>query len=161
MQDVPETATINKEEIFGPVVTIQTFKTEEEAIELANDSDYGLSSHVYTLNINRALRVTNGLEAGSTFVRHTQMYSVVALRLTLPTSADQPGGCSGLPRLVRRRQTVGLWQGHGRVRPREVCRPLTTERFGILTSPQLYRRQGCTRQHRRPGVECRHRHEDR
>jgi aldehyde dehydrogenase (NAD+) len=52
------------EEIFGPVLSMQTFKTEEEAIELANDSTYGLSSIVYTKDITRALRVSSALETG-------------------------------------------------------------------------------------------------
>jgi aldehyde dehydrogenase (NAD+) len=60
---------IVQEEIFGPVAVIVKFKTEEEVIQLANDTVYGLSSNVFTQNINRALRVAHALEAGSTYVR--------------------------------------------------------------------------------------------
>ncbi|KUL81642.1 hypothetical protein ZTR_09382 [Talaromyces verruculosus] len=54
-----------REEIFGPVLVIQTFKTEEEVIELANDTEYGLSAAIYTDNISRALRVASKIESGS------------------------------------------------------------------------------------------------
>ncbi|KAK7705728.1 hypothetical protein SLS57_009927 [Botryosphaeria dothidea] len=59
---------IVREEIFGPVLTIQTFKTEEEAIELANGSVYGLAANIYTNDLNRALRVSSKLESGGVSV---------------------------------------------------------------------------------------------
>ncbi|KAH6691199.1 aldehyde dehydrogenase [Leptodontidium sp. MPI-SDFR-AT-0119] len=52
------------EEIFGPVLTVKTFRTEEEAISLANDTEYGLASCIYTSDITRALRVSSKLQAG-------------------------------------------------------------------------------------------------
>jgi aldehyde dehydrogenase (NAD+) len=54
-----------KEEIFGPVVNINVFKTEKEAIAKAVDSEYGLYSAVYSKNIDRALRVAKAMEAGA------------------------------------------------------------------------------------------------
>ncbi|EEY23066.1 aldehyde dehydrogenase [Verticillium alfalfae VaMs.102] len=57
-----------KEEIFGPVLTVKTFKTEEEAIELANDTVYGLASCLYTSDLSRALRVSSALESGGVSV---------------------------------------------------------------------------------------------
>ncbi|KAL4908431.1 hypothetical protein BDW74DRAFT_175113 [Aspergillus multicolor] len=59
---------IVKEEIFGPVMVVQEFKTEEEAIRLANGSVYGLAASVYTSNIDRALRVSSALECGGVAV---------------------------------------------------------------------------------------------
>ena len=59
---------IRREEIFGPVVTVVKFKDEEEAIALANDSKYGLSSVIFSENVNRVLRVTKRLEAGNVYV---------------------------------------------------------------------------------------------
>ncbi|KAL2062135.1 hypothetical protein VTL71DRAFT_6401 [Oculimacula yallundae] len=53
------------EEIFGPVLSIVTFKTEEEAIEMANDTKTGLSASVYTSDITRALRVSAKIDSGS------------------------------------------------------------------------------------------------
>ncbi len=59
---------IVQEEIFGPVAVVIKFKTEEEVIELANDTVYGLACAVFTENGSRATRVTNALEAGIAYV---------------------------------------------------------------------------------------------
>ena len=59
---------IVQEEIFGPVVTIQTFETEEEAIVLANDTIYGLAGAVFTNDATRAQRVISELRAGITWI---------------------------------------------------------------------------------------------
>ncbi|EKM54312.1 uncharacterized protein PHACADRAFT_196743 [Phanerochaete carnosa HHB-10118-sp] len=66
--DVKPDMKIVREEIFGPVAVVFKFKTEEEAIEAANDTDYGLSSYVFTENVSRAIRVSNAIEAGSCFI---------------------------------------------------------------------------------------------
>ena len=60
---------IIREEIFGPVCAVIKFKEEQEAIDMANDTVYGLSSVVFTENVSRAIRVAHALEAGQTFVR--------------------------------------------------------------------------------------------
>lgn len=59
---------IVKEEIFGPVAAIQTFRTEEEAIALANDTDYGLAGAVFTSDVTRAHRVIGELRVGITWI---------------------------------------------------------------------------------------------
>ncbi|KAL0571811.1 hypothetical protein V5O48_010141, partial [Marasmius crinis-equi] len=59
---------IIKEEIFGPVASIIKFKTEEEVIEMANDTTYGLACGVFTSNNARAIRVSHALEAGTAWV---------------------------------------------------------------------------------------------
>ncbi|WP_428062684.1 aldehyde dehydrogenase [Brevundimonas sp.] len=53
-----------QEEIFGPVVSVTTFKTDEEALEIANDTLYGLGAGVWTRDINRAYRFGRGIQAG-------------------------------------------------------------------------------------------------
>ena len=60
--------TIVKEEIFRPVVTIQTFETEQEAIDLANETEYGLAGAVFTTDGARALRVIREIRAGITWI---------------------------------------------------------------------------------------------
>ena len=59
---------IVQEEIFGPVLVIQPFDTEEEAMQLANDSEFGLAASVFTQDINRALRCVRKLDAGGVSV---------------------------------------------------------------------------------------------
>ncbi|MAZ73720.1 MAG: 2-hydroxymuconic semialdehyde dehydrogenase [Flavobacteriaceae bacterium] len=59
---------IQQEEVFGPVVTIMTFKNEEEALQLANDVKYGLSATVWTNNLDRTMRLSKQLEAGIVWV---------------------------------------------------------------------------------------------
>jgi len=59
---------IAQEEIFGPVLTAIRFAGEEEALRIANDTPYGLTAYVWTNDLNRALRVTEGLEAGMIWV---------------------------------------------------------------------------------------------
>lgn len=69
--NTPEDAKIMKEEIFGPVVSINTFSSEDEIVVKANDTEYGLYAAVYTKDISRALRMAKKLEAGSVGVNCT------------------------------------------------------------------------------------------
>ena len=78
--DAPESSSIVKEEIFGPVVVINTFKNEDEAIEKANDSEYGLYASVFTKDIDRAIRVVKALESG-----------------TVSVNCASPSGAAGFP----------------------------------------------------------------
>lgn len=73
MKDPPLDSSVWKEEIFGPALGIRTFKSEEEAIRLANDTSYGLSACVYTSDIARALRVSGRLEAGTVAINSNYM----------------------------------------------------------------------------------------
>ncbi|MBC1937600.1 aldehyde dehydrogenase [Listeria grandensis] len=59
---------IMHDEVFGPVAPIGTFKTLDEAIKIANDCDYGLTSSVYTTNLDRAMKVIRQLKFGETYV---------------------------------------------------------------------------------------------
>jgi aldehyde dehydrogenase (NAD+) len=56
---------VAREEIFGPVLCVLPFETEEEAIRIANDSEYGLAGCVYTSDVSRALRVARAMRSGS------------------------------------------------------------------------------------------------
>ena len=66
--DLPVACRVNREEIFGPVVSITPFDSEEEVIAYANDNEYGLASSVWTQNLNRAHRVAEQIHAGTVWV---------------------------------------------------------------------------------------------
>jgi succinate-semialdehyde dehydrogenase/glutarate-semialdehyde dehydrogenase len=62
--DVPRGARVLREEVFGPVAPIITFRDESEAVALANDTEFGLAAYVYTRDLDRALRMSDVLETG-------------------------------------------------------------------------------------------------
>ncbi|MHA7208597.1 NAD-dependent succinate-semialdehyde dehydrogenase [Arthrobacter sp. MDT1-65] len=64
LTDVPRDARVVREEVFGPVAPVVTFSTEDEAVELANSTEYGLASYVFTENISRGLRIGDRIEFG-------------------------------------------------------------------------------------------------
>ncbi|WP_310296035.1 NAD-dependent succinate-semialdehyde dehydrogenase [Rhizobium sp. BE258] len=64
LADVSDDSEMKAEEIFGPVAPLYRFETEHEAIERANETEYGLAAYVYTRDIARGLRVSSGIEAG-------------------------------------------------------------------------------------------------
>jgi len=63
--DVDQSAPIAREEIFGPVLCVMPFDDEEQAIQMANDTEYGLGAAVYTREVGRAIRVSRALRAGN------------------------------------------------------------------------------------------------
>ena len=69
--DVASEMAIAREEIFGPVLTVMAFETVEEAIAIANDTEYGLAASVWTKNIDKALMVTRRVQAGRFWVNTT------------------------------------------------------------------------------------------
>jgi aminomuconate-semialdehyde/2-hydroxymuconate-6-semialdehyde dehydrogenase len=68
MEGLAATTQTNQEEIFGPVVTLQSFKTEQEAIALANATSYGLQTTIWTNNISKANRVATKAESGIVWI---------------------------------------------------------------------------------------------
>jgi betaine-aldehyde dehydrogenase len=79
--DVDNSATIAREEIFGPVLSVIPFDTEEEALRIANDTPYGLAAAVWSRDIFKALRMVKKLQAGIVWVNHMQ-----------PTYVEAPWG---------------------------------------------------------------------
>src|ERR1017187_4775440 len=65
---------IFQEEIFGPVVSVTTFKTDDEALEIANDTLYGLGAGVWTWDMNRAYKFGHGIQAGRVWTNCYHLY---------------------------------------------------------------------------------------
>ena len=76
--DVPREARIFREETFGPVAPLFRFKTEAEAIEMANDTEFGLASYFYSRDIGRILRVAEALEYGMVGINEGLISTAVA-----------------------------------------------------------------------------------
>jgi aldehyde dehydrogenase (NAD+) len=76
--EVAPAATIAQEEIFGPVVVLMTFRTPEEAVELANNTRYGLAASVWSENVNLALDVAPKLKAGTVWINCTNMFDAAS-----------------------------------------------------------------------------------
>jgi len=74
--DVPDDSVISKEEIFGPVVVVNTFKDEDEVIKRANSSEYGLAAGIFTQNLARAHRVAARIQSGTVWINHYNDYNM-------------------------------------------------------------------------------------
>ena len=68
--DVPGDAALAREEIFGPVVSLTSFESEEEALKLANGTEYGLAAGIWTTDTARAMRVASRIEAGTVYINN-------------------------------------------------------------------------------------------
>jgi aldehyde dehydrogenase (NAD+) len=76
--DVAPAATIAQVEIFGPVVVLMTFRTHAEAVDLANNTRYGLAASVWTENINLALDIAPKLKAGTVWINSTNVFDAAS-----------------------------------------------------------------------------------
>lgn len=83
----PQGSPLVTEEVFGPVLAVTTFKTEEEAIKMANDTPYGLSAGVWTENLSRAHRMIGAIRAG---VVHVNCYG--GADITVPLGGHKQSG---------------------------------------------------------------------
>lgn len=80
LTDVPRGAELAREEVFGPVLVAVEFGDEEEAVEMANDTEYGLAAGVWSKDVEKAKRVAGGIEAGTVWVNEYHLLSAAAPR---------------------------------------------------------------------------------
>ena len=97
LSDVPTSARLAKEEIFGPVAPIFTFTEDDDAVRAANDTEFGLVSYLYTKDLSRAIRLSERLEAG-----------MVGLNQGMVSNAGAPFGGVKQSGLGREGGTVGI-----------------------------------------------------
>lgn len=76
--DLSPTSVLAREEIFGPVVAMMTFRTPSEAVEMANDTRYGLAASIWTENLNLALDIAPQIKAGTVWVNCTNLFDAAA-----------------------------------------------------------------------------------
>jgi aldehyde dehydrogenase (NAD+) len=111
--EVAPSATIAQVEIFGPVLVAMTFRTPEEAIELANNTRYGLAASVWTENINLALDVAAKIKAGTVWVNSTNLFDAASgFGGYRESGYGREGGKEGLWEYVQPR-----WQAEAKMRP--------------------------------------------
>lgn len=77
-RDVANSMELAQEEVFGPVLSVIPFDTEEQAIEIGNDTKYGLAAGIWTSDLNRAMRVSKAIRAGSVWVNTYRAVAVQA-----------------------------------------------------------------------------------
>jgi len=110
------------DEIFGPVISIRTFKSEDEAIELANNTSYGLGSTVFTADVARALRVAGKLEAGTVGINSAFATSQqTPFGKSFPHSATLLRSSLTLTSCRRRTQAKWHWSGERGRWPEGLC----------------------------------------
>ncbi len=110
--DVSPSATIAQVEIFGPVVVLMTFRTPAEAVELANNTRYGLAASVWSESVNLALDVAPRLAAGTVWVNCTNMFDAASgFGGYRESGFGREGGREGL-----REYVVPRWEREGGLR---------------------------------------------
>ena len=113
--DVDPNASLSREEIFGPVLVVTRFTSEEQALQLANDSQYGLGAAVWTRDLSRAHRMSRRLKAGSVFVNNYNDGD-----MTVPSGGYKQSGNGrdkSLHVLEKFTELKTIWVKHGNKRP--------------------------------------------
>ncbi|XP_020576142.1 betaine aldehyde dehydrogenase 1, chloroplastic-like [Phalaenopsis equestris] len=121
ISDVSTSMQIWREEVFGPVLCVKTFRTEEEAIELANDSQYGLAGAVISKDLERCNRISEGIQAGIIWINCSQ-----------PCFCQAPWG--GTKRSGFGRE-LGEWGFENYLSVKQVTEYVSDDQWGWYSSP--------------------------
>jgi len=141
--NITPAATIAQIEIFGPVVVLMTFRTPDEAVEIANNTRYGLAASVWSENINLALDVAPRLKAGTVWINCTNMFDASAgFGGYRESGYGREGGREGMYEYLKvgsrksgvERKTAAHSDAHGGTLPTPDSRLLTA----IDRTPKLY-----------------------
>ena len=140
LTDVQPSATLAQEEIFGPVLVSMSFRTPAEAVQLANNSRYGLAASVWTENVNLALDVAPALKAGVVWVNCTNQFDAAAgFGGYRESGFGREGGKEGLfeyvkPAWLGRLSATPVYPGAAPAEPAEG----RADAVGIDRTPKLY-----------------------
>jgi aldehyde dehydrogenase (NAD+) len=112
---VSPSSTVAQVEIFGPVVVLMTFRTPAEAVELANNTQYGLAASVWTENVNLALDVAPKVKAGTVWINSTNLFDAASgFGGYRESGFGREGGIEGLWEYVKPR-----WEAEAKTAPRK------------------------------------------
>jgi aldehyde dehydrogenase (NAD+) len=102
--DISPVATVVQEEIFGPVLVAMSFRTPDEAVDLANNTRFGLAASIWTENVNKAIDVAQRIKAGSIWINCTNLFDAAAgFGGYRESGFGREGGMEGLFEYVRPR----------------------------------------------------------
>jgi aldehyde dehydrogenase (NAD+) len=122
--DVSPAATIAQVEIFGPVLVSMTFRTPKEAVELANNTPYGLAASVWTENINLALDVAPKLKAGVVWINSTNLFDAASgFGGYRESGFGREGGREGMYEYLKPEWEQGAGSGEQLAHPRSAAKP--------------------------------------
>jgi acyl-CoA reductase-like NAD-dependent aldehyde dehydrogenase len=111
LKNVIKGSALYENESFGPAVAVYTFETEEEALTIANDTDYGPSGAIFTDNLAAGLRIARGYETGAVHINGTTIHDETALPHggVKKSGFDRFNGLPGLEEFLRSK--VVTWKG--------------------------------------------------
>ena len=161
---VPTTAKVFREEIFGPVAPVITFSSDQDGIDKANDTEYGLVAYAFTENLTRALTVAEKLQTGMVGINQGIVSNPAApfggVKASGPRPRRRHRRHRGIPGdQVRRHQAVGAWGRAGAKGPASEALVGSTARDGMragqTTRPRVAALRGdASRQRPGPAKDC-------